>query len=656
MIDTPTVDWLALSPTVALLVVAGVALLSALLPAWMRKAVAGSAAIVGFVLAAVLAGWVFDESTTPEVLLEGSMVRDQLAALAQIILGVTGAVVVLASWGERRRENHAEYYALLATAGAGMVFFVGADNLMTLFLGLEWFSLCLYVLVAIDTERETSLEAGLKYLIVGGLGSAVLLFGSALVYGATSELSFSAIAAATSTDDTFLFAGLAMILAGLAFKVSAAPFHMWTPDVYQGAPTSVTAFMSAATKTAALVVLLRVLVTAFPEQSDVWTIAVAVLAAVSLAWGNLAALAQRDVKRLLAYSSISHAGFMLMAISANSELGGEALLYYLVPYSAMSVGAFAVVAARERELERPVTLESLAGLGWERPYHGVALWIFMLGMAGFPLTGGMFGKLFVFTAAYDAGDWWLVLIGVAATAVSLAYYLNVVRWMYMRSGARAAPRPRRWLASSRLRAEHRHRRRGRRHGRLVLRRAADSRRRFRRGCITPLLSVASVLPMREDRGGRPSERGARVRARLIVTTIVMGGLALAIGAIALAGKPPSADTSKYPDLRTVVPDHLNFVNQQQKEFLRFSNGIANTGPGTLGAHTRSAYWHRRLHERGAGDPQLERQVPRAASSRSRRTPATKSSRRRSSRRSSTTRRTTTGTPPGSRGSRCEREA
>ena len=441
MIDTPSVDWLALSPTVALLAAAGIALLSALLPAWMRKAVAASATVLGFVVAAVLAGFVFDESATPEVLLEGSLVRDQLAAFAQVVLGATGAIVVLASWGERRRENHAEYYALLATAGAGMVFFVGAENLMTLFLGLEWFSLCLYVLVAIDTERETSLEAGLKYLIVGGLGSAVLLFGSALVYGATSELSFAEIAAASSTDETFLFAGLAMILAGLAFKVSAAPFHMWTPDVYEGAPTPVTAFMSAATKTAALVVMLRVLVTAFPDQSDVWTIAVAVLAAVSLAWGNFAALAQRDVKRLLAYSSISHAGFMLMAISSNSELGGRALLYYLVPYSAMSAGAFAVVAARERELERPVTLESLTGFGWERPYHGVALWTFMLGMAGFPLTGGMFGKLFVFTAAYDAGDWWLVLVGVAATAVSLAYYLNVVRWMYMRAGTelRLAP-------------------------------------------------------------------------------------------------------------------------------------------------------------------------------------------------------------------------
>ena len=441
MIDTPTVDWLALSPTIALLAAAGVALLSALLAGWMRKSVAGIAALLGFVGASVCAGVVFDESSTPEVLLEGTMVRDQLAALAQLVLGVTGAVVVLASWSERRRENHAEYYALLATAGAGMVFFVGADNLMTLFLGLEWFSLCLYILVAIDSERETSLEAGLKYLIVGGFGSSVLLFGSALVYGATSELSFSAIAAADASNDAFLYAGLAMILAGLAFKVSAAPFHMWTPDVYQGSPTSITGFMAAATKTAAFVVTLRVLVTAFPAQEDLWTVTVAVLAAISLVWGNLGALAQRDLKRILAYSSISHAGFMLMAIAAFSDRGAEALLYYLIPYSAMSVGAFAVVAARERELNAPVTLDSLAGMGWERPYYGVALWIFMLGMAGFPLTGGMFGKLFVFSAAYDAGDWWLVLLGVAATAVSLGYYLNVVRWLYMRSGAelRLAP-------------------------------------------------------------------------------------------------------------------------------------------------------------------------------------------------------------------------
>jgi NADH-quinone oxidoreductase subunit N len=435
MIDTPSIDWLGLSPSLALLGASVVALMATVLvPAWMRKGVTAAFAFLGFVAAAVLAGVVFTASGTPQTMVAESFVRDELAALAQIILAVTGAAVVLVAWAERRRHGDGEYYALLAAAGAGMLFFVGAGNLMTLFLGLEWFSLCLYILVAIDTERAQSLEAGLKYLIVGGFGSAILLFGSALVYGATGELGFAEIAAAAAGGDALLVAGLAMILAGLAFKVSAAPFHMWTPDVYEGAPTSVSAFMSAATKTAAMVVTLRVLVTAFPEESEIWTIAIAVLACVSLAWGNLAALAQRDLKRLLAYSSISHAGFMLIAVAAGTELGAEALLYYLVPYSAMSVGAFAVVAARERELGTPVDFEGLAGLGWERPLYGAAMWVFMLGFAGFPLTGGLFGKLFVFSAAYDAGDWWLVVVGVIATMVSIAYYLNVVRWMYMRTG------------------------------------------------------------------------------------------------------------------------------------------------------------------------------------------------------------------------------
>jgi NADH-quinone oxidoreductase subunit N len=442
VIDTPKVDWLALAPTLALLGASGVALLAAVVvPDWMRRTVSAVAAFAGFVVAAVFAGILLDSSPTPTPLIEESMIRDELAGLAQLILAVTGAVVVFVAWSERRRDNHGEYYALLTAAGAGMLFFVGASNLMTLFLGLEWFSLSLYILCALDTDRETSLEAGLKYVIVGGFGSAVLLFGSALVYGATEELGFSQIAAADAGEDVFLVAGLAMIVAGLAFKVSAAPFHMWTPDVYQGAPTSVTAFMSAATKAAALVMTLRILTTAFPEESETWTIAIAVIACISLAWGNIAALAQSDVKRLLAYSSISHAGFMLIAVAAGTERGAEALLFYLVPYSAMSVGAFAVVAARERELGVPVKLESLAGLGWERPLLGASLWLFMLGMAGFPLTGGFFGKLFVFSAAYEAGDWWLVLVGVAATAVSLAYYLNVVRWMYMRAGTefRLAP-------------------------------------------------------------------------------------------------------------------------------------------------------------------------------------------------------------------------
>jgi NADH-quinone oxidoreductase subunit N len=222
------------------------------------------------------------------------------------------------------------------------------------------------------------------------------------------------------------------MLAGLGFKASAAPFHMWTPDVYEGAPTPVTAFMSAATKVAALVLTMRVLVTAFPQEEHLWSVAVAVIACASLAVGNLAALVQRSVKRMLAYSSISHAGFMLIPLSTGSALGGRALLYYLVPYAAMSVGAFAVVAARERELNRPVKLDNLAGFGWERPLLGIAMWTFMLGFAGFPLTGGFVGKFYAFSAAYDHGWTWLVIVGVVATLVSLYYYLGVVRAMYMR--------------------------------------------------------------------------------------------------------------------------------------------------------------------------------------------------------------------------------
>jgi NADH-quinone oxidoreductase subunit N len=308
---------------------------------------------------------------------------------------------------------------------------------MTLFLGLEWFSVALYILCAIELDVVGSLEAGLKYLIIGGFGSAVLLFGSALVFGATGELGFAQIADATSAqdlvDDPMLVAGLAMLIAGLGFKASAAPFHQWTPDVYEGAPTPVTAFMSAATKTVAVVLTLRVLVTAFPQEDELWTIAIAVIVCTSLAIGNLGALVQRNVKRMLAYSSVAHAGFLLIAVAADNELGARALLFYLIPYSAASIGAFAVVAARERELGLPVTLDNLGGLGWERPLLGVAMWAFMLSFAGLPPTGGFVGKFYVFSSAYDRGWTWLVIVGVVATLISLYYYLAVIRALYMRS-------------------------------------------------------------------------------------------------------------------------------------------------------------------------------------------------------------------------------
>jgi len=439
-IPRPPVDWLAISPWLALLAAAGVCLLVAVLvPERTRKAVAASVTAGGFVAAFVFAALLYDRSGTGQGVVADAVRRDRLAALAAIIIAGAGLVAVTVSWSERHRGHVAEYYVLLCTAGGGMIFLASANNLMTMFLGLEWFSISLYILCAIDAEKERSLEAGLKYLIVGGFGSAVLLFGSALVYGATKELSFDGIAASISSNDlvhdSLLVTGLAMILVGLGFKVSAAPFHMWTPDVYEGAPTSVTAFMSAATKVAALVLMLRILNTAFAAEAHLWTVAVAVIAVASLAVGNLAALVQKNLKRLLAYSSISHAGFMLIAIAANNALGGRALLYYLMVYAAMSIGAFAVVAARERELGQDVTLDNLAGMGWERPLLGAAMWTFMLGFAGLPPTGGFLGKFYVFSAAYETGWLWLVLVGIAATAVSLYYYLAVIRALYMRPTA-----------------------------------------------------------------------------------------------------------------------------------------------------------------------------------------------------------------------------
>ena len=439
MIDAPSVDWLALSPILALLAASGIALLGAVIvPASWRRPLAALAAAAGFVAGGVLAAIVYADADTARTVVEGAYARDRWAALAQIIVCGTGLLAVGISWGERTwgRVHAGEVYALLTAAAAGMAYMVAASDLMTLFLSLEWFSIALYALCAIGGDRPQSLEAGLKYLIVGSFGSAVLLFGCALVYGATGELRFDAIADATTAggleDDVLLLAGLAMILTGVGFKASAAPFHMWTPDVYEGAPTPVTAFMSAATKVAALVLAYRLLVTAFPEHEDLWTISIAVLACISLAVGNLAALVQRDVKRMLAYSSVSHAGFMLIPIAANNELGARALLYYLIPYCAMSLGSFAVIAARERELNAPISMDGLAGMGWERPFLGLSLWVFMLGFAGLPLTGGFVGKLYAFSAAYEA-DWiWLIIVGVAATAVSLAYYLGVVRALYMR--------------------------------------------------------------------------------------------------------------------------------------------------------------------------------------------------------------------------------
>jgi NADH-quinone oxidoreductase subunit N len=447
-LSTPHIDWFGVSPILALIGGSFLALFCAVLvPRALRRPAAAGLAIAAFTAGLVLAIWLYVDSANGHTIVAGAFYRDRWTALGQIILCSVGLATTLVGidhvpgWGrgadpERRDDHVAEFFALLLASGAGMAAFVGAANLMTLFLSLEWFSIALYIMCAIDYDLEGSLEAGLKYLVVGSFGAGALLFGSALVYGATGTIEFSGIASAVAsqglTGDSFLVLGLALMIAGLGFKMSAAPFHMWTPDVYEGAPTTVTAWMSAATKVAAMLLTFRLMTTAFPQDHHLWGWAFAIIATISLAIGNFAALVQKNVKRILAYSAIAQAGFMLIGLSTGTSLGARALMFYLIPYSAAAFGSFAIIAARERELGVPVTLQNLAGFGWERPFLGVAMWFFVFGFAGLPLGGGFVGKFYVFAAAYDYGWVWLVIVGVLATLVSLYYYLAIVRAMYMR--------------------------------------------------------------------------------------------------------------------------------------------------------------------------------------------------------------------------------
>jgi NADH-quinone oxidoreductase subunit N len=442
VIHTPHVDWFSISTLLVLLGASFLALLSAVLvPRGARRAVGATIAGLGFAGGLVTSIWLYVDSAGGHRVIGDAFYRDRWTALGQIVICGIGFVTTLVGAEQiaHRDDAHiAEFFSLLLACAAGMAFFIGSANLMVMFLSLEWFSIALYVMCAIDYDVEGSLEAGLKYLVIGSFGSAALLFGSALVYGATNHIGFTEIGAAGHSHDTLLVLGLAMVIAGLGFKSSAAPFHMWTPDVYEGAPTPVTAFMSAATKVAAFMLAFRVLRTAFPQEEHLWSWALVGIAVASLVVGNFAALVQRNVKRMLAYSSISHAGFILIGLAAATPLGGRAFVYYLIPYSAMAFGSFAIIGSRERELGAPVTLENLAGFGWERPFLGVAMWFFLFGFAGLPLTGGFTGKFYVFAAAYQHGWAWLVVVGVLATLVSLWYYLAIVRAMYMRDELRVA--------------------------------------------------------------------------------------------------------------------------------------------------------------------------------------------------------------------------
>ncbi len=435
----PHIDYGALSPVIALTAGVCVVLLSAVFRPLRRTAPWLSLAILAVVAVRLVLQW-----NEPTTLVAGALRLDDLAISISLIVVLTAAVAILLSVGEPAAEQagHGEYHALLLGSVLGMVLLAQAQNLVSFFVAIETLSIPLYILCATNMRRERSLESGLKYLIVGSLGSATLLYGMAFLYGGTGSTGFGGIAAGIARHgvlgDPLILIGIAMATVGLAFKTSIAPFHQWTPDVYEGAPTPITAFMAVATKAAAFAVFIRFFDVALAPQASEWQPALAVLAAISIVVGNVGALGQDSMKRLLGYSGVAQAGYMLGGIVVASKAGIDALVFYLAVYAFMNLAAFAAIVARERETSHGDDIRAVQGLGRERPLLAWPLTIAMLGLAGLPATAGFIGKLYLIEALVEGSYTWLAVFIAVGTMISLAYYLRVVAAMWMRPGGEAA--------------------------------------------------------------------------------------------------------------------------------------------------------------------------------------------------------------------------
>jgi NADH-quinone oxidoreductase subunit N len=329
-------------------------------------------------------------------------------------------------------------------ATLGMMMMISANDLMSLYLGIELQSLALYVLAAFKRDSQRATEAGLKYFVLGALSSGMLLYGASMIYGFAGSTNFADLARSFEAMEQVslgLIVGLVFLLAGLAFKISAAPFHMWTPDVYEGAPTPITAFFAVAPKVAALALLARVLMSPFGELLAQWQQILVVLAMASMVLGAFAAIGQRNIKRLMAYSSIGHVGFALVGLSAGTPEGVRGLLVYLTIYLAMNVGAFAVILSMKINDSMVENIDDLAGLGRNQPMLALVMAVFMFSLAGVPPLAGFFGKFYVFMAAIDAGLYTLAIVGVVASVVGAVYYLRIVKIMYFDEPGEVFDRP-----------------------------------------------------------------------------------------------------------------------------------------------------------------------------------------------------------------------
>ncbi len=393
----------------------------------------------------VIAGLLILRGPEAEVTFNGLFIVNDFTSFAKILtlIGAAVSLLLINNWVHDVKIARFELPLVVLFAALGMMMMLSANDLISLYMGLELQSLSLYVLAAIQRENQRATEAGVKYFVLGALASGLLLYGSSLVYGFSGTTSFDGIATALqdSEGSVGLIIGIVFVVSGLAFKVSAVPFHMWTPDVYEGAPTPVTAFFSIAPKIAALCLFLRVLVGPFEPMIEQWQQVVMLIAVLSMLWGSVAAIAQTNIKRLMAYSSIGHVGYALIGLVVGNEEGARGLLIYLLIYLFMNVGTFAAILSMRIKGKHVEQISDLSGLVKNHPGMALALGALMFSMAGIPPLAGFLGKFYIFVAAVNAGFVPLAIIGVLASVVGAFYYLRIIKIMYFDEPAEAFDKP-----------------------------------------------------------------------------------------------------------------------------------------------------------------------------------------------------------------------
>lgn len=437
-----SVELMAILPEI-LLVVGGIGLLLAGIKKSPEESGGlASLAVVGLVaaLVALLVPRTLAESGP---LLFGAITSDGLSLFLRAVI-FAGGLLVLLSGSEyvyRFRLPSGEFYGLFLLAMAGAGFMASANNLLTFYVGLELLSFSSYIMVGLQLEDDTSNEAVLKYFFNGAIASAILLFGASWLFGLTGTIDFGVMAqrlADGTTPGLLTTIALAFVIGGFGFKLASVPFHLWAPDVYQGAPTPVAAFLSVGSKGAALAAALRVFYVALAPVSDRWTLYWGILAAVSMTWGNVTALQQTNIKRLFGYSSVAQGGYILVGLAAGTQLGLTSAMFYMLVYTLTNIGAFAVITALANA-GGTYEISGFSGLARRHPYLGVAMLVFLLSLVGVPFTAGFFGKFHLIGAAVEAGLIWLAVITAVNSVISVGYYYNVIRTMYLRPAPEGAP-------------------------------------------------------------------------------------------------------------------------------------------------------------------------------------------------------------------------